>query len=126
MALEPAFGEQGLWTRLPRLSLPTAMVWAGRDRLIPRENAALVAGLLPHARCVVVSCSGHFVNGAHYRCMESAMAEAVAAVAADVSRGAGESARRPEQARCLAAKPREASEAAPVETPRRAHRRKVG
>jgi pimeloyl-ACP methyl ester carboxylesterase len=126
MALEPAFGEQGLWTRLARLSLPTAMVWAGRDRLIPREHAALVADLLPRARCVVVSCSGHFVNGAHYRCMESAIAEAVAGVAADASRGAGGSARWPERAPCLAAKRSEASEAAPEETPRPAHRRHVG
>ncbi|GAF94635.1 unnamed protein product, partial [marine sediment metagenome] len=27
LALDPAFGEKGLWTRLPALSIPAAFVW---------------------------------------------------------------------------------------------------
>lgn len=85
MALEPAFGEQGFWTRLPRLSLPATFVWAGRDGLIPSDHQPSVAEVLPRAGRVEIPCSGHFVNGEHFRCLEQAVANAVEGVRA--SRG---------------------------------------
>lgn len=77
MALDPAFGPDGTWTRLATLALPAAFVWAERDALIPATHADEVAKLLPGARHAKVACSGHFLNGRHHRCFESAMASAV-------------------------------------------------
>jgi pimeloyl-ACP methyl ester carboxylesterase len=73
LALDPAFGRQGLWTRLAKLRVPVSFVWAGRDRLIPRENAAHVHAALPWSHQIEAHCSGHFVNATHFRCMEQAM-----------------------------------------------------
>lgn len=76
MALDPAFGPGGTWTRLERLAVPAAFVWGERDALIPASHAAAVAALLPDAHHVKVACSGHFMNGRHHRCFEAAMASA--------------------------------------------------
>lgn len=80
MALEPAFGRQGLWTRLPHLAIPAAFVWAGRDGLIPAEHAGHVAAALPASHRLEVPCSAHFVNGDHFSCLEHGIALAVAYV----------------------------------------------
>lgn len=77
MALDEAFGPRGTWTRLEQLAMPAAFVWAERDALIPAAHADAVAELLPWARHAKVACSGHFMNGRHHRCFESAMAAAV-------------------------------------------------
>ncbi|HTF32182.1 MAG TPA: alpha/beta hydrolase [Myxococcota bacterium] len=77
MALDPAFGPDGTWTRLERLAVPAAFVWGERDALIPARHAAAVAELLPRAHHVKVACSGHFMNGRHHLCFETAMASAV-------------------------------------------------
>jgi pimeloyl-ACP methyl ester carboxylesterase len=77
MALDPAFGPEGTWTRLETLAVPTVCVWGEQDVLIPSGHAAAVAQLLPHAHQVKVACSGHFLNGRHHRCFEAAMASAV-------------------------------------------------
>jgi pimeloyl-ACP methyl ester carboxylesterase len=77
MALDPAFGPHGTWTRLAGLSLPAAFVWGGRDRLIPRDHAEAVAALLPLGHHAYIPCSGHFMNGRHFGCFEGAMADAV-------------------------------------------------
>jgi pimeloyl-ACP methyl ester carboxylesterase len=77
MALDPAFGPEGTWTRLGQLALPAAFVWGDRDWLIPRGHAAAVADLLPLAQHTRVPCSGHFMHGRHHRCFEKAMADAV-------------------------------------------------
>lgn len=77
LALDPAFGPEGLWSRLPELKVPASFLWAGRDRLIPSGNAAEVSSRLPEAAWLEVPCSGHFVNFRHFRCMENAMAQAV-------------------------------------------------
>lgn len=77
MALDPAFGPEGTWTRLEQLTLPSAFVWGERDALIPASHAAAVAASLPHAHHVKVACSGHFMNGRHHLCFETAMASAV-------------------------------------------------
>ena len=73
LALDPSAGEDGLWQKLPSLSMPVSFLWAGQDRLIPRSHAAEVARLLPDASELEVACSGHFVNFIHYRCMEHAI-----------------------------------------------------
>jgi pimeloyl-ACP methyl ester carboxylesterase len=80
MALDPAFGPTGTWTRLEQLALPAAFVWGDRDWLIPRGHATAVAKLLPHAWHMRVPCSGHFMHGKHHRCFEKAMADAVSSV----------------------------------------------
>ncbi|MBW2243513.1 MAG: alpha/beta fold hydrolase [Deltaproteobacteria bacterium] len=85
LALDPAFGEQGVWTRLARLKVPTAFLWAGRDGLIPADHAEHAASALPRSHRLEVPCSAHFVNGEHFRCLEHAIAMAVTAV----SEGAG-------------------------------------
>jgi len=77
MALDPAFGPHGLWTRLAGLRTPAGFLWGGRDWLIPREHARHVAETMPRALWLEVPCAGHFVNGVHYRCFEHAMALAV-------------------------------------------------
>ena len=78
MALDPASGPRSVWTRLPRLALPATFLWAGRDALIPRDHARRLDGVLPRAGQVEVPCSGHFVSGAHFRCMRHAISLAVA------------------------------------------------
>jgi pimeloyl-ACP methyl ester carboxylesterase len=78
LALDPAFGPRGLWTRLRRLELPATFLWAGKDGLIPATHATDVARALPRAHQMEVPCSGHFVNGAHFHCMRHAIATAVA------------------------------------------------
>jgi hypothetical protein len=80
MALDPAFGPTGTWTRLAGLEPPAAFVWGDRDRLIPRDHAEAVAEVLPRAQHMRVPCSGHFMHGKHHRCFERAMADAVCGV----------------------------------------------
>jgi pimeloyl-ACP methyl ester carboxylesterase len=82
LALDPAFGPDGLWTRLPDLEPPACFLWAGRDRLIPSGHAGEVARVLPSAAQIEVGCSGHFVNFRHFRCMEEGIALAVERVLA--------------------------------------------
>jgi pimeloyl-ACP methyl ester carboxylesterase len=73
MALDPAT----LWDRLADLAVPATFLWAGRDALIPDSHQQSVAEVLPSADQLEVPCSGHFVSGAHYRCMRHAIAMAV-------------------------------------------------
>lgn len=80
LALDPALGTDGTWTRLRGLEVPASFLWLGRDALIPAENAGHVARALPRARQLELGCSGHFVHGAHYRCFNRATSDAIAAV----------------------------------------------
>ena len=120
MALDPAFGPDGTWTRLRRLAIPTAFVWGDLDALIPATHAARVAESLPRAHHVKVACSGHFMNGRHHLCFETAMASAVLHVLEASAPAAATHARRARfvAAPCLAgaAQPAEAdaAEAVPV------------
>jgi len=77
MALDPAFGPRGTWTRLASLGVPATFLWAGRDAIIPSVHASHVAELLPSAGQVEIPCSGHFVSGKHFLCMQHAMLLAV-------------------------------------------------
>jgi pimeloyl-ACP methyl ester carboxylesterase len=86
LALDPAFGPEGLWDRLEELRVPAAFVWAGRDRLIPHDHAEHVHAALPDAHWIEAACSGHFANARHFRCMQHAMTLAVTRVLEDPER----------------------------------------
>ena len=88
LALDPAYGSQGTWTRLARLSVPAAFVWGAQDRLIPPEQSGAVAELLPRARHITIPCCGHFMNGRHHRCFETAIADAALHTINSVERSA--------------------------------------
>jgi pimeloyl-ACP methyl ester carboxylesterase len=77
LALDPAFGPDGLWTRLADLVGPATFLWGGRDRLIPSDHLEKVAAVLPDADQLEVACAAHFVSGPHYRCMRRATVLAV-------------------------------------------------
>jgi pimeloyl-ACP methyl ester carboxylesterase len=94
MALDPASGARSVWTRLPRLALPATFLWAGRDALIPRDHAVRLEDVMPRADQVEIPCSGHFVSGAHFRCMRHAIGLAVARTLAASPRVPGRGRRR--------------------------------
>jgi pimeloyl-ACP methyl ester carboxylesterase len=74
LALDPAFGKKGFWTRLKRLEIPTAFVWGGQDQLISMGFAHRVARVCPQARQFLLPCAGHWLNGPHHRCVAEAIA----------------------------------------------------
>lgn len=78
MALDPAFGPRGLWTRLRSLAVPASFVWGARDRLVPLDFARPVATALPEARQLLLPCLAHALNGSHARCLADAVAAALA------------------------------------------------
>lgn len=57
--LEQAYGDQGFWTRLPRLQPPALFVWGDRDRLVPASFAGHVERALPDAGSLVLEDCGH-------------------------------------------------------------------
>ena len=73
LALEPAFGPRGFWTRLAALRVPTAFVWGEQDRLVSYRFARHVASALPGARHAVLRCCGHAPYGVHGRCLAGAV-----------------------------------------------------
>jgi len=77
LALDPAFGDDGLWTRLPGLALPSTFVWGERDLLISKRYAHHVARALPGAQQLLLPCVGHWLNGAHHRCLAAAVVGSV-------------------------------------------------
>ena len=77
LALDPAFGPEGLWTRLEALRIPAAFVWGDKDRVVGTENAAFVEEAVPKAVHVHVPCAGHFDNGPHFLCMEEGAIEGI-------------------------------------------------
>jgi pimeloyl-ACP methyl ester carboxylesterase len=78
LALDPAYGEQGFWTRLPHIAVPTAFVWGERDQLVSLRFSRPVARACPHVPQVLVSCVGHWINGPHHRCLAGAVTGLVA------------------------------------------------
>jgi pimeloyl-ACP methyl ester carboxylesterase len=77
LALDPAFGPDGLWTRMAEIEMPSTFVWGGRDGLIPSSHADDVSETQPNADQVEVDCAAHFVSGPHFRCMRRATRLAV-------------------------------------------------
>jgi len=57
--LDAPDGEGGLWARLADLRPPALFIWGDRDRLVPAAFSRRVAGVLPHARQVVLNECGH-------------------------------------------------------------------
>jgi pimeloyl-ACP methyl ester carboxylesterase len=98
VALDPAFGPRGVWTRLGQLRIPAAFVWGDKDKFIPMKHIPNIAEILPGAFQIHVSCAGHFENGPHFRCMELGAIEAVRLVEAASGRSR-RTAKKPEQAR---------------------------
>ncbi|MFN8642927.1 MAG: alpha/beta hydrolase [Candidatus Binatia bacterium] len=78
MILEPAFGPDGFWDRLPRLAVPALFVWGERDRLISTRYAHHVARVRPDLPQLLLPCVAHWLNGPHHRCLAEALAGAVA------------------------------------------------
>jgi pimeloyl-ACP methyl ester carboxylesterase len=77
LALDPARGARGLWTRLAWLEVPAAFVWGERDRLVSLRFARAVARSCPHVTQMLLPCVGHWLNGPHHRCLAAAIAELV-------------------------------------------------
>ena len=77
MALDPAWGPESVWTRLPSLAVPAAFVWGERDRLVTPRFARRVAKACPGAGQVALACLGHWWNGPHHRCLAEAIATLV-------------------------------------------------
>ena len=105
LALDPAFGPKGVWTRLEQLRILAAFVWGDKDRFIPMKHVPIVAELVPGAFQIHVPCAGHFDNGPHFRCMEHGAIDAVRLVEAASGRSR-RTAKKPEQPRvaeCVAA-----------------------
>ena len=57
--LDAPDGEGGVWARLAGLRPPALFIWGDRDRLVPAAFSRRVAGVLPHARQVVLNECGH-------------------------------------------------------------------
>ncbi len=75
LALDPAFGEHGFWTRLADLSIPTAFVWGERDGLVSWKLSKHVRETLPSATQVLVPCASHWLNGPHHRCIAESVGQ---------------------------------------------------
>jgi pimeloyl-ACP methyl ester carboxylesterase len=82
LALDPAFGPDGVWTRLPELQLPAAFVWGEKDRFVNVSEVPLIEERVPHAFQIRVPCAGHYDNGPHFRCMETGALDAIELVEA--------------------------------------------
>jgi len=97
LALDPPYGEHGLWTRLPWITIPLTTVWGERDRLVSLRFSRAVARACPAAPQLLLPCVGHWINGAHHRCL----AEAVAGIAMGVDAVAGDGVEHPSGVRFI-------------------------
>jgi pimeloyl-ACP methyl ester carboxylesterase len=77
LALDPAYGPEGLWTRLPGRLPPAAFVWGERDQLVSLRFARAVARIRPDLTQLLLPCAGHWLNGPHHRCLADAVAALV-------------------------------------------------
>ena len=89
LATEPAFGPDGLWTRVEDLAIPAAFVWGGKDRIVGTKHVPDVEERTPAAFQVHVPCAGHFDNGPHFLCMEEGALMGIRLVEAEVAGGPG-------------------------------------
>jgi pimeloyl-ACP methyl ester carboxylesterase len=80
LALDPAFGPRGLWTRIAEIAAPTTFVWGARDWLIPTSHADHIQAAVETSARVDVACAAHVWSGAHFLCMQNATVEAVVGV----------------------------------------------
>ncbi|GLW92603.1 alpha/beta fold hydrolase [Actinokineospora globicatena] len=54
-----AFGARSLWRALPRIKAPTLVIWGDRDKLMSVRKAPRTTRLIPRARLLVLSRTGH-------------------------------------------------------------------
>ena len=80
LALDPALGEDGFWTRLPGIQVPTAFVWGERDQMVSLRFSRAVARTVPDVPQILLPCVGHWVNGPHHRCLADAIAGLVTGI----------------------------------------------
>lgn len=80
LALDPALGPEGLWARLAHMVPPTAFVWGERDQLVSLDFSRAVARHVPRATQMRLPCVGHWLNGAHHRCLADALVQLVPAL----------------------------------------------
>jgi pimeloyl-ACP methyl ester carboxylesterase len=57
--LEPAYGAEGFWERLPCLEAPSLFVWGENDWLVPSSFERHVVQAVPQAESVVLPDCGH-------------------------------------------------------------------
>jgi pimeloyl-ACP methyl ester carboxylesterase len=101
MALDPAFGPRGLWTRLPDLAIPAAFAWGERDRLVSSRLSDGVRQVLPDLPQLLIPCLGHALNGPHHRCLAEAVASLLDGPIAAGARRRSPRRQGPVPARCL-------------------------
>lgn len=118
LAMDPAYGPEGVWTRLEDLSVPVAFVWGDLDKLIDTSAAPAIEELVPDAFHLHVPCGGHFKNGPHYRCMNEAVLEGIDVIeaVAEGKRGLATPRTRRREISCVVAAHHDA-DAAADETP---------
>jgi pimeloyl-ACP methyl ester carboxylesterase len=63
--LEPAYGPEGFWERLPSLATPSLFVWGDRDWLVPSSFERHVVEAVPQATSVVLASCGHVPQFEH-------------------------------------------------------------
>ena len=83
LALDQPYGPHGLWTRLPAIAVPAAIVWGERDQLISLAFSRTVARSCPTVSQLLLPCVGHWLNGPHHRCLAAAVAELVTGMRED-------------------------------------------
>lgn len=74
LALDPAFGPDGLWSRLPNIQVPATFIWGERDWLISSRFAEKIAEVLPETPQLMLPCAGHWWNGPHHLCLAETVA----------------------------------------------------
>ncbi len=84
LALDPAFGPHGLWTRLPTLKVRATFIWGERDWLISSRFAEKIDEVLPQAHQLILPCAGHWWNGPHHRCLAETVASVLRADPGDL------------------------------------------
>jgi pimeloyl-ACP methyl ester carboxylesterase len=63
--LDPPYGDDGFWERLPGLSVPSLFVWGDRDWLVPAAFEDHVTRALPQAESVLMADCGHVPQFEH-------------------------------------------------------------
>ena len=63
--LDPAYGEDGFWDRLPLLQAPALFIWGDRDWIVPASFEQHVVRALPQAQSVVLADCGHVPQFEH-------------------------------------------------------------
>jgi pimeloyl-ACP methyl ester carboxylesterase len=63
--LDPPYGDNGFWERLPGLSVPALFVWGDRDWLVPAAFEEHVMRALPQAESVLLPDCGHVPQFEH-------------------------------------------------------------